>query len=85
MLCIRKPQVVLLLNCASRSEIFRAKAPFVAAVLHGIVVGDVPVLQESFEAGVDSVTSFFMGNFHEADELFDFSLTKAGTDTGVDS
>ena len=49
------------------------------------MVADVAVFDEGFEAVVDGVAAFFTGDFHEADELFDFAFAEAGLDAGVDS
>ncbi len=77
--------VWLLFEGGDGGEAFGGEAAVVAAVLDGVVVGDVVVLEEGFEAVVDGVAAFFTGDFHEADELLDFTFTEAGLDAGVDA
>lgn len=57
----------------------------ISAVLDGILLGDVVVGDERFEAVINSVTAFLSGNFHEADYLFDLSFSETGLNPGVDA
>lgn len=50
----------------------------VSAVLDGILLGDVVVGDERFEAIINGVATFLSGNFHEADYLFDLSFAQTG-------
>ncbi len=70
---------------SSAGEAFGAEAAWVAAVLGGVVLGDVAVLYEGFEAVIDGMATFTTGDFHEPYELFDFSFAEAGLNAGVDA
>jgi hypothetical protein len=51
---------------------------WVSAVLDGILLGDVFVSDERFEAIINGVATFLSGNFHESDYLFDLSFAETG-------